>query len=295
MSRKRFTAEQIITKLREAEILSSRGMKVSDICRQIEVAENTYYRWRKEYDGIAAVRLRDVAEVRRSTGPVEIVREDQVKQVVVRMDPAGISIGEVVERIEEVIGGLDRPAGVEWKLGGQAYLMAENRKTMGLIILFASLFAYIILAVQFESFSMPFLIMLNIPLALTGAFLALFITGTPVGVTVLIGLIVMMAGIISQGVILLTLSEDYLSRGGSVFEAVMLAASVRLRPILMTQLTTVAGLVPLALNLGEGGDMLKPMAIAVIGGLIYSLALTLFFLPAAYTILRRGPRNSSSA
>ncbi len=295
MSRKRFTAEQIITKLREAEILSSRGMKVSDICRQIEVAENTYYRWRKEYDGIAAVRLRDVAEVRRSTGPVEIVREDQVKQVVVRMDPAGISIGEVVERIEEVIGGLDRPAGVEWKLGGQAYLMAENRKTMGLIILFASLFAYIILAVQFESFSMPFLIMLNIPLALTGAFLALFITGTPVGVTVLIGLIVMMAGIISQGVVLLTLSEDYLSRGGSVFEAVMLAASVRLRPILMTQLTTVAGLVPLALNLGEGGDMLKPMAIAVIGGLIYSLALTLFFLPAAYTILRRGPRNSSSA
>ena len=295
MSRKRFTAEQIITKLREAEILSSRGMKVSDICRQIEVAENTYYRWRKEYDGIAAVRLRDVAEVRRSTGPVEIVREDQVKQVVVRMDPAGISIGEVVERIEEVIGGLDRPAGVEWKLGGQAYLMAENRKTMGLIILFASLFAYIILAVQFESFSMPFLIMLNIPLALTGAFLALFITGTPVGVTVLIGLIVMMAGIISQGVVLLTLSEDYLSRGGSVFEAVMLAASVRLRPILMTQLTTVAGLVPLALNLGEGGDMLKPMAIAVIGGLIYSLVLTLFFLPAAYTILRRGPRNSSSA
>ncbi len=238
-------------------------------------------------DGIAAVRLRDVAEVRRSSGPVEIVREDQVKQVIVRMDPAGISTGEVVGRIEEVIEGLDRPKGVEWELGGQAYLMAENRRTMGLIILFASLFAYIILAVQFESFSLPFLIMLNIPFALTGAFLALFITGTPVGVTVLVGLIVMMAGIISQGVVLLTLAEEYLGRGGNPFDAMMVAAPVRLRPILMTQLTTVIGMIPLALNLGDGGDMLKPMAIAVIGGLLYSMALTLFFLPATYTLLRR--------
>ncbi len=238
-------------------------------------------------DGIAAVRLRDVAEVRRSSGPVEIVREDQVKQVIVRMDPAGISTGEVVGRIEEVIEELDCPKGVEWELGGQAYLMAENRRTMGLIILFASLFAYIILAVQFESFSLPFLIMLNIPFALTGAFLALFITGTPVGVTVLVGLIVMMAGIISQGVVLLTLAEEYLGRGGNPFDAMMVAAPVRLRPILMTQLTTVIGMIPLALNLGDGGDMLKPMAIAVIGGLLYSMALTLFFLPATYTLLRR--------
>ncbi len=244
-------------------------------------------------DGIAAVRLRDVAEVRRSSGPVEIVREDQVKQVIVRMDPAGISTGEAVGRIEEVIEGLDRPKGVEWELGGQAYLMAENRRTMGLIILFASLFAYIILAVQFESFSLPFLIMLNIPFALTGAFLALFITGTPVGVTVLVGLIVMMAGIISQGVVLLTLAEEYLGRGGNPFDAMMVAAPVRLRPILMTQLTTVIGMIPLALNLGDGGDMLKPMAIAVIGGLLYSMALTLFFLPATYTLLRRQSAGKS--
>ncbi len=235
----------------------------------------------------SAVRIRDMADVIRSVGPVEIVREDQVKQVIVRMDPAGISTGEVVERIEGIIEGMERPRGVEWELGGQAYLMAENRKTMGLIILFASLFAYIILGVQFESFSLPFLIMINIPLALTGAFVALFITGTPVGVTVLVGLIVMMAGIISQGVVLLTLSEEYLEHGGDARGAVSVAAPVRLRPILMTQLTTVIGLVPLALNLGEGGDMLGPMAIAVIGGLLYSLLLTLFLLPAAYTLVRR--------
>jgi len=238
-------------------------------------------------DGASSITLRDIAQVRRSVGPVEIVREDQVKEVIVRMDASGISTGEVVERVNHVIEASNCPDGVEWEMGGQAYLMAENRKTMGLIILFAALFAYIILAVQFELFSLPFLIMLNIPLALTGAFLALFITGTPIGVTVLVGLVVMMAGIISQGVVLLTLSEEYMSQGKKPLDAVMTAAPIRLRPILMTQLTTVIGLVPLALNLGEGGDMLKPMAIAVIGGLLYSLVLTLFFLPAAYVFIRR--------
>jgi HAE1 family hydrophobic/amphiphilic exporter-1 len=237
--------------------------------------------------GGASVRLGDVAEVKRSAGPVEIVREDQVKQVIVRMDPAEISTGEAVKLVEAAIESLDPPAGIEWELGGQAYLMAQNRKTFGLIILFAALFAYIILAVQFESFTLPFLIMVNIPLALTGAFLALFVTGTPVGVTVLVGLVVMMAGIISQGIVLLTLAEEYRGSGVNVRDAVASAAPVRLRPILMTQITTIIGLVPLAMNLGEGGDMLKPMAIAVIGGLLYSLLLTLFFLPAAYTFVRK--------
>jgi HAE1 family hydrophobic/amphiphilic exporter-1 len=243
-------------------------------------------------DGGSTVRLRDVAEVTRSVGPVEIIREDQVKQVIVRMDPENISTGEAVRRIEGAIEKMERPQGVEWELGGQAYLMMENRKTMGLIILFASLFAYIILAIQFESFSLPFLIMINIPLALTGSFIALIITGTPVGVTVQVGLIIMMAGIISQGVVLLTLSEEYRKRAGDARAAVSASAAIRLRPILMTQLTTVIGLTPLALNLGEGGDMLRPMAIAVIGGLLYSLLLTLFLLPAAYTIVRRNATNS---
>ena len=239
----------------------------------------------------SSIYLRDIAQVRRSVGPVEIARENQTKEVIVRMDPSGISVGEVVTRVKTVLAESDCPVGIEWEMGGQALLMAENQKTIGLIILFAALFAYIILAVQFESFSLPFLIMLNIPLALTGSFLALFFTGTPIGVTVLIGLIIMMACIISQGVVLLTLAEDYISQGKNTMSAIMIAAPIRIRPILMTQLTTVIGLVPLALNLGEGGDMLQPMAIAVIGGLLYSLVLTLFFLPAAYIFVRR--KNST--
>jgi HAE1 family hydrophobic/amphiphilic exporter-1 len=170
-------------------------------------------------------------------------------------------------------------------MGGQARIMAENRQAMGLIIGFAALFAYVILAVQFESLVLPFLIMITIPFALTGSFAALYLTHTPLGVTVLIGIVVMMGGITSQGVVFLTLAESFRTRGMTASQSVLEAGPVRLKPILMTQLTTVLGLIPLALNLGEGGDMLQPMAIAVMGGLAYSLGLSLFFLPAAYCLV----------
>ncbi len=239
------------------------------------------------------VYLLDVAEVRRAVGPVEIVREDQAKEVIVRADSVGISVGEAISRAERAVLDLERPAGVEFEMGGQAQMMAENRRAMGLIIGFALLFSYVVLAIQFESYSLPLLIMLNLPLALTGAFLALYLTGTPIGVTVLIGIVVMMGGITSQGVVLLTLAEDFRTEGQMPLQAICRAAPIRLRPILMTQLTTVLGLTPLALNLGEGGDMLMPMAIAVIGGLLYSLLLTLLFLPVTYTVVRRGIRKTA--
>lgn len=240
-----------------------------------------------ENDRGELIYLWDIAEVRRAVGPVEIVREDQVKQVNVRADAAGISVGEAVASAEQVLVDMDRPTGVEYEMGGQAQMMAENRRTMGLIIWFAALFAYVVLAIQFESFLLPLLIMVNVPFALAGSFLALFIAGTHIGVTVLIGLVVMMGCITSQGVVLLSLAEEYRKDGQKPLEAILRAAPIRVRPILMTQFTTVVGLVPLALNLGEGGDMLKPMAIAVIGGLLYSLALTLIFLPTAYAFVRR--------
>jgi len=240
-----------------------------------------------ENDRGELIYLWDIAEVRRAVGPVEIVREDQVKQVNVRADAAGISVGEAVASAEQVLVDMDRPTDVEYEMGAQAQMMAENRRTMGLIIWFAALFAYVVLAIQLESFLLPLLIMVNVPFALAGSFLALFIAGTHIGVTVLIGLVVMMGCITSQGVVLLSLAEEYRKDGQKPLEAILRAAPIRVRPILMTQFTTVVGLVPLALNLGEGGDMLKPMAIAVIGGLLYSLALTLIFLPTAYAFVRR--------
>ena len=239
--------------------------------------------------------LRDIAEVRRSSGPVEIVRENQIRQVVVGADPEGVSVGEAANRARAAVAALERPGDVTFQMGGQEELMRENRRTMSYILLFSSLFAFVILAVQFESFTLPLLIMLMVPFALTGAFIALYLTGGAVGVTVQVGLVVMMGGITSQGVVLLSMAEEYRRRGMSRLEAIASTAPTRLRPILMTQLTTVLGLLPLALNLGEGGDMLKPMAIAVIGGLLYSLFLSLFFLPSAYALSWRRPAQSGRA
>jgi multidrug efflux pump subunit AcrB len=236
-------------------------------------------------NGHQPVYLKDIADVKRAVGPVEIIREDQAKQVIVRADSLGISVGEAVTRAEQAVSDLQRPVGVSYEMGGQAQMMAENRLAMGTIIGFAVLFSYVVLAIQFESFLMPLLMMINIPFSLTGSFLALYISGTPIGVTVVIGLVVMMGGITSQGVVLLSLAETYREQGMNAAQAIGRAAPVRVRPILMTQLTTVLGLIPLALNLGEGGDMLQPMAIAVIGGLSYSLVLTLFFLPSAYSLV----------
>jgi hydrophobic/amphiphilic exporter-1 (mainly G- bacteria), HAE1 family len=233
------------------------------------------------------VYLRDVADVERAVGPVEISREDQIMRVIVRADAAGISVGEALVRAEQAALNLNPPAGVEVSMGSEARFMAESRQVMGLILGFAALFAYVILAIQFESFLLPLLIMFNVPLTLTGVFLALSTFGAAIGVTVQIGVLVMMGGITSQGVVLLALTEEYRRGGLSPLEAVRKAAPLRVRPILMTQLTTVLGLLPLAMNLGEGGDMLVTMAIAVIGGLLYSLLLTLLFLPAAYTLAIR--------
>ncbi|MBN1863711.1 MAG: efflux RND transporter permease subunit [Victivallales bacterium] len=231
------------------------------------------------------VYLRDIADIKRGVGPVEISREDQVMRVIVRADAAGVSVGEALQAAEKAAMELQPPPGVEVEMGSEARFMAESRKVMGLIIGFAALFAFVILAIQFESFILPLLIMINVPLTLTGVFMALFITGNPVGVTVHIGVLVMMGGITSQGVVLLSLAEEYRQKGMAPIDAMTKAAPLRVRPILMTQLTTVLGLLPLALNIGEGGDMLITMAIAVIGGLIYSLLLTLLFLPSAYALI----------
>jgi len=231
--------------------------------------------------------LRDIAEIRRAVGPVEISREDQIMRVIVRADAAGISTGEALARAELAAGELEASPGVDFSMGSEARFMAESRRVMGLILGFAALFAYVILAIQFESFMLPLLIMINVPLTLTGTFLALFLAGGSIGVTVQIGVLVMMGGVTSQGVVLLALAEEYRRGGMSPLEAIRKAAPTRVRPILMTQFTTVLGLVPLAMNLGEGGDMLVTMAIAVIGGLLYSLLLTLLFLPSAYGLVYR--------
>ena len=231
------------------------------------------------------IMLRDIASVERATGPVEIVREDQVKEVLVRADSAGVSVGEATARARAVIGAMERPSGVEIGIGGQAQMMAENTRSLGLVLFFALFFAYVVLAVQFESFVQPFLIMVRVPLTLIGMAAALLLTGLSVGATVFIGVVILAGNEVNHGVVLVQFVNELRAKGRPLKEAVIEASAVRMRPILMTLTTSIFGLLPLALNIGEGGDMLVPMAVAVIGGLVFSVFMTLAFLPCAYLLL----------
>jgi CzcA family heavy metal efflux pump len=241
------------------------------------------------------IMLRDVAAVERATGPVEIVREDQAKEVIVRADSAGVSVGEATARARAVVSAMERPSGVEIGYGGQAQMMAENRRSLGLVLFFALFFAYVVLAIQFESFVQPFLIMVRVPLTLIGMALALLLTKLPIGATVFIGVIILAGNEVNHGVVLVQFINELRARGRPLKEAVIEASSIRLRPILMTLTTSIFGLLPLALNIGEGGDMLVPMAVAVIGGLVFSIFMTLAFLPCAYLILPGRPGKTAGA
>lgn len=229
--------------------------------------------------------LRDVAVVKRASGPVEIVREDQIKEVIVRADSVGISVGKATQRARKVIHTLDIPMGVEIGFGGQAQMMAENQRSLGLVLLFALFFAYVVLAIQFESFVQPFLIMIRVPLTLIGMVVALLLTNLAIGATVLIGVVILAGNEVNHGVVLLQFINELRAKGKPLKDAIVEAAGVRLRPIVMTLTTSTFGLLPLALNFGEGGDMLVPMAVAVIGGLIFSIFMTLAFLPCAYLLM----------
>lgn len=229
--------------------------------------------------------LRDIAEVKRAVGPVEIVREDQAKQVIVRADAAGISVGQAVARAEAALSALDKPDGVYIEMGGQAQMMAEMTKTAKWVLGFAVFFAFVVLAVQFESVKLPLLILLCLPFCLVGMVFGLYWFGFSIGATVAIGLLIVVAAAVNDGVLLLTYAEDIRKTENiSALDAITRAGRIRFRPRIMTTVSTIAGFVPLALNLGDGGDLLQPMAVAAIGGLVFEIGTALILMPCVYLV-----------
>ncbi|MFW6163948.1 MAG: efflux RND transporter permease subunit, partial [Planctomycetota bacterium] len=232
--------------------------------------------------------LHEIADVRRAVGPVEIVREDQAKQVIVRADSAGISVGEAVRRAEAAVAALEAPPGVYFEMGGQAQMMAGMIRTGYLVLGFAVFFAFVVLAVQFESLRLPLLVLGCLPFCLIGMVCGLSLTGVSVGATVAIGVLIVVSAIANDGTLLLTFAEELRRehRQGA-FDAIRNAAMIRMRPRIMTTVSTIAGFVPLALNLGEGGELLQPMAIGAIGGLAFEIGVALFLMPCLYLITTR--------
>ncbi len=238
------------------------------------------------------VRVRDVATVERAVGPVEIVREDQIKQVIVQGDIRGVSLGQGLDELRQAMDAIQVPPGYVVSYGGQAQMMGEMQDTVLAVLGFAVFFAFVVLAVQFNSLKLPGLVFVGIVFAVTGVVWLLYFTSVPLGATVVIGVLLVMAAMVNDGVLLLTFIDKISAEGRHpVEQAIMRAASLRLRPITMTTVPIVVGLLPLALNIEEGGGMLQPMAIAAIGGLLMEILVALFLLPCLYLIV--APRSSS--
>ncbi len=238
--------------------------------------------------GGGEVRVRDVAEVVEATGPVEIVRENQVRQITVEADAAGADLASAVAILRETLAGMDVPAGYAFDFGGSAEMMADMREVLFAVLGFAVFFSFIVLTVQFNSVSLPALILASAPFCMTGLVFGLYLAGLSFGATVLIGILVVLALTVNDGVLLLTFARELREDEGlDPVEAVCKAGKIRLRPRLMTTVTTMIGFVPLALNLGEGADMLQPMAVGAIGGLATEAIGALFLMPCMYVILSR--------
>lgn len=230
------------------------------------------------------IRVCDVATVDQGVGPVEIIRENQSKQVIVRADTTGISVGDAREQIlQDVLKLL--PVGYDIHIGGQAQMMEEMAFAMLLVLAFSLFFSFIVLAVQFNSLKLPAMVLAAVPFCAVGMVYALFVTGSPVGATVVIGALIVIASTVNEGVLLLTFAEHLrVQKHLHVLQAVVKASAQRLRPRLMIAITIIAGFTPLALNLEEGGDMLQPMAISAIGGVSMGVFVALFMVPCLYVI-----------
>jgi HAE1 family hydrophobic/amphiphilic exporter-1 len=233
------------------------------------------------------VPLKAVAETELAVGPSEIRRVGQRRAVVISGNLEGRDLGSVTRDIEQAIAGLDLPSTISTRFGGQHSEMESSFGSLYLAIFLAVFLVYFVMASKFESLMHPFIIMFTIPLGLVGVIWALMASGNPVSVIVLIG-VVMLAGIVVKNAIVMV---DYINicreRGMPKNDAIVEAGKIRLRPILMTTLTTILGLVPMALGLGEGAEIRAPMAITVIGGLAVSTLLTLIVIPTVYSVFDR--------
>ncbi len=233
----------------------------------------------------ALVPLGNVVNYGMSTTPSEINRQDLTRQVVITANLDGLPLGTAVKRVQEAAKHLTMAPGYQIVFSGEAEDMAESFAYMAEALVLAVIFVYLILAAQFESFIDPLAIMFSLPLSIVGMAGMLFFTRGTINMMSLIGLIMLMGLVTKNAILLVDFTKTLRSRGISRREALITAGRTRLRPILMTTLAMIFGMLPLALALGQGAEMRAPMARAVIGGLITSTLLTLLVVPAVYTVL----------
>jgi len=234
------------------------------------------------------IKVAELGEVKEYWSPPNIERKRRERVVTVSVKPVGISLGELATRIKGEISKIQLPPELLIVVGGSYEDQQESFADLGKLLIISLILVYLVMASQFESFTMPFIIMFTIPFAMTGVILALFITHTTLTVIAALGAVLLIGIVTKNGIVLIDFINLMRDREHKLFDAIALSGRSRLRPVLMTSFTTILAMVPLAISHGEGSELWSPMGITVIGGLVFSTFLTLIYIPVLYgTIIRK--------
>lgn len=233
-----------------------------------------------------AIKLKEVATIYEDFASPEIERENRQRVVTVSGSVgAGVALGEAVSEVNAMLADYEVPTGLDLELGGSIEDQGEAFSDIGMLLILIVILVYIVMATQFESLAYPFIIMFTIPFAMSGVFMALWMSSTPLSLIALIGAIMLVGIVTKNGIVMVDYMNLLVERGSNVADAVIAGGKSRLRPVLMTSLTTILGMVPMAMGIGEGSETWQPMGISVVGGLLVSTFLTLFIVPALYAMM----------
>ena len=267
-----------------------RDRKIDVLVRSIDTRESSVAEIRSLIVNPASERpvtLDAVANVIITEGPAEIRRVAQQRVAIIETNIAYGDLGAAALEADSIIRRIAMTDDVSAVVSGQSEEMSDSFRSMQFALALAVFLVYLVMASQFESLIHPFVILFTIPLALVGAVLGLFVTGTTINIVALIGVIMLAGIVVNNAIVLVDLINQLRAQGKERFDAIMEAGAARLRPILMTSLTTALGLLPMAIGFGEGSEVRAPMAITVIGGLLVSTLLTLLVIPVVYSLMDR--------
>jgi multidrug efflux pump len=232
------------------------------------------------------VQLANVIKVQETVAPKELNHYNRVRAARISASLApGVSLGQALDDLDKISTTL--PGGIKREFAGQSLEYKTSSSALYFMFLLAIVFIYLVLAAQFESFVHPFTILLSVPLAVFGALVTLWLFGESLNIYSQIGLIMLIGLVTKNSILIVEFANQLRERGESTVQAVVQAAVIRLRPILMTSLATIFGVLPIALGLGAGAESRRPLGLAVVGGLLFSTFLTLVLVPVVYTLLAR--------
>ncbi len=233
------------------------------------------------------IRLGEVAEIEENWSPPNIERKNRERMVSVSITPYKVPLNKMAEQVQSKINNMDIPPEVNIQMSGAVEDLQDSMKDLMLLLLLSLVLTYLVMASQFESMKTPFIIMFSIPFAFTGVILAHLLTGTTMSVISMVGGVMLVGIVVKNAIVLVDYINLMRERGLELKEAIVVSGKSRLRPVLMTSLTTILGMLPLAMSTGSGSEIWSPMGIAVIGGLIFSTLVTLLLIPVVYHMMNR--------